>query len=204
MNDSAMIDLSESTAFNKGSHRECYIHPDNKNLCIKVVFDTEHRKRAASREKKYYHHLQKRDISWNMVPKCYGEVDTSKGLGVVFDLITDHDGQVSKTLTYYFESGELTGEGIKKLIDLMAQLKQYLLEQRIFGRFAPRNIVCQKDESGISKLVVVDNLGNTEFIPVSNYFGFLKRQRINREWDRFIGRAKNEFVSNTQLVELLK
>ena len=197
-----MIELTESDVFGKGNHRICYRHPDDKDLCIKVVFDPTLLKREAVREENYYRHLQKRKISWDMVSKYHGKFETTMGVGAVFDLITDHDGQVSKTMTHYVDSNESTDAELEKVADLLVQLQAYLIKQRIFARLAPRNIVFQKDETGISNAFIIDNIGNTEFIPLGNYFAFIKRKKVTREWNRFIINTRRDFSTRTKFIEL--
>ena len=77
----------------KGLHRECFIHPEDINKCIKVVVNGN--QQETEREQSYYKFLQKKKIAWDMLPKFYGNIETNMGLGAVFDLIRDHNGQVS-------------------------------------------------------------------------------------------------------------
>ena len=52
-----MVTLDKSNLAGKGLHRECYKHPENENLCIKV---TVHGNNIETlREMKYYKHLEK-------------------------------------------------------------------------------------------------------------------------------------------------
>ena len=50
---------------------------------------------------KYYQHLQNRGASFKHVARFQGEQNTNKGNAVVFELIKDYDGKISKTLQYY-------------------------------------------------------------------------------------------------------
>jgi len=181
-----MINIDKSSLIGKGNHREVYRHPENDNLCIKVVVDGSSESRQELREKSYYKHLENRGASWDMIPKYYGEIMTNLGMGSVFDLVSDHDGSVSKTLEYYTASNEITEEHYDSLKDSCYLLKDYLLKNRIITKtIAARNIVCQKNESGIFKLSLIDNIGNLDLIPLSNYIRILAKLKINRRWERF-------------------
>jgi len=95
------------------------------------------------REKQYYRHLQKRGISWDMIPRYYGDAETNLGLGSVFDLISDHDLTVSKSLEYYLSSEEQTEKCYESLSESLHLLKKYLLDNNIVTMdLKPYNILC--------------------------------------------------------------
>lgn len=199
-----MINIDESYLVGKGHHRKVYRHPENDKLCIKVVFDGNHESSEIESEKSYYRHLQKRGISWEMLPVYHGDVTTNLGQGTVFDLVTDTNNEVSKTLVYYFSSSERINAHFDELIIALNLFKQYLLEQRIITKgLAPRNIVCQLIDSTAFKLHIVDNIGNSEFIPISNYIAFRAHKKINKKWIRFKQKLLIESPENTDLKRLI-
>jgi hypothetical protein len=179
-----MINLDPSTIVGKGLHRECYVHPENKDLCIKIVVAGDHKE--SQREQKYYRLLQKRNIPWEILPEFYGVVETNLGSGAVFDLIRDFDGEISKTLQYYLASGdkpEAYDLGLLKAIDL---LKISLYQHTIITMtLKPKNIVYKKITPEKGRLIIVDNIGNSDFIPICNYNTFLARIKISRKWRKF-------------------
>ncbi len=198
-----MINLDKADMFAKGHHRECYIHPENNNLCIKITVDKNLNARQTQREKKYYRYLEKRNISWDMIPRYYGDIMTNRGVGSVFDLISDHDGSVSKTLSYYISSNKVTEENYSSIENLLCLLKGYLIEQRIITSMGHRNIVCQRNKSEISRLFIVDNIGNPDFIPLCNHNNFLAKKKIYRRWKRFEDDILNDYPHNEALKRML-
>ena len=135
-----------------------------------------------------------------MLPAYHGDLETSLGMASVFDLISDTDGSTSRTLGYYLQSEELTQQNYEGLLSSLSQLKNYLLSQKIIVRgLAHRNIVCQRNETGIFRLAIVDNIGNSEFIPISNYIDFLAERKIHKKWKRFEKRQLEEFTENSAL-----
>ncbi len=199
-----MITLDKSELIGKGHHREVYRHPDKHNLCIKIIVDGDTNLRQEKREIAYYKHLEKRDISWEMLSRYYEDVETNLGTGSVYDLILDHDGSVSKTMGYYIASNEITEKNYDGLSKSLYQLKGYLLKNRIITMtLAHRNIVCQRDETGIKKLFVIDNIGNSDFIPIATYIKRLSEIKIERRWKRFEDRLLNKKTQNKALQRLL-
>jgi len=192
-----MITLDNCSFIGIGVHRKCFRHPNKDNLCIKVLVSNNTKECVC--EKKYYRHLERRVISWAMIPRYFGEIETNLGIGSIFELIIDHDGTVSKTLDDYLSSEETTKEYCFDLINSLYLLRRYLLQCRIITmNLNPRNIACQKSKSGIV-LYVVDNLGNTEFIPISSWSNYLARIKIERKW-RHINLRREFFFPFNQIV----
>lgn len=195
-----MINLDESGLVGRGFHRSCYRHPEDSRLCIKVL-DGDHQKEA-DREIAYYRQLERKGVTWEMLARYHGSIETNLGLGQVFDLITDPNGETAKTLEYYMKSQELSGNHVldsdnssdkQKLILSLQKLKRYLLNNKIITtEIKPRNIVCQRFGGQEFRAVIVDDIGNTEFIPFSSYIGFFAKAKINRKWERFERLLKNE------------
>jgi hypothetical protein len=197
-----MININREDFIGKGSHKECYKHPEDNNLCIKISFPDHYKE--IQREKDYYKHLEKRRISWEMIPRYYGDIETNLGVGSVYDLIMDHDNTASKSLEYYLSSKEKTEKYYDDLLNALYLLKEYLLKNKIITmNLDPSNILCQINESGISKLVLVDNVCNTEFIPVSNYSNYFATLKISRKWKRFERSLLYKYNNNKALHDMM-
>ena len=169
----------------KGFHRECYVHPDNERLCIKVVVNGDDKE--VRREQAYYHFLQKRDIAWDMLPKFHGEVETNLGPGAVFDLIRDADGQVSRTLQQCIDAESIAVLNRQGLQQSLQRLREYLLAENIITMtIKPKNIAYQQRDNQSSVCILIDNIGNSDFIPISSYSRFFGRRKIMRKWARFM------------------
>lgn len=187
-----MLKMNDQDYIGKGIHRKCYVHPEDKRKCIKVVY-FDHDKEGL-REEAYYRHLEKRSISWEMIPKFYGEVDTDLGKGAVFDLVCDHDGTPAKNLLHFLNLDDLSNRDIAALQAALSRLKDYMIKQRVFTReIDPRNISCSVLGSGEFHLYLVDNLDNTDAIPVANYIPLLARKKVERKWKRFVHKMRTQF-----------
>ncbi len=110
----AVIELSSSLLFGRGHYRECYIHPLRHDLCVKIF-----RKQNKSKQKRqirYYRYLEQRNISWEMMPRFHGIVDTNLGPGMVFDLIRDYDDEISKPLNFFLTDPDIIKENYHELL----------------------------------------------------------------------------------------
>jgi hypothetical protein len=179
-----MLTLESSALIGSGLRRECYFHPEDVNKCIKVVVSGDHKE--TRREQSYYRLLEKRNISWKMLARFYGNVDTNLGEGAVFDLIRDFNGKISKTLEHYISAHSETDPISQYLRRALPQLKQYLLKWKIVTMsLKPQNIVYKRTHESKGFLVVIDNIGNSDFIPICNYVDWMAIQKIHRKWQRF-------------------
>ncbi len=176
-----MLELNSKLFFAEGDDRKCYVHPEDDKLCIKILHDNIDYK-VQKREVAYYNLLKKKKISWDMLSKYYGEIDTNFGRGVVFEFIRDYDGDVSKTLDFYFsKEDKLSIELAYKL----EKLKNYLYEEGIvFRDLITQNIVVKKESNYKYKLVVIDGIGHNDFFPFVNYGKYFARRKIVRQWNR--------------------
>ncbi len=196
-----MIKIDQSDFIGKGCHRECYRHPENENFCFKIVVSGNDEVR---REKKYYEFIKKRNVSWEMIPQYHGDIETSMGLGSVFDLVCDHTGEVSRTLEYYFSSSERTEEDYNGLSNALHLLKDYLLQQRIITtKLHPQNIVYKKMIHQGSRLFVVDSIGNSDLVPICSYSNYFGRKKILRKWRYFEKSMLKNYKHNKVLHRML-
>ncbi len=121
-----------------------------------------------------------------MLPKYYGDIETNLGAGSIFYLIQNYNGDISKSLKYYLYSNEELEKHRYSISIAMLSLKKYLLEQHVITRnLLPENIVCQKVNQNDFRLFVIDNIGNSDFIPICTYSKFFARMKIKRKWRRF-------------------
>ena len=66
---------------------------------------------------------------------------------------------------------------------------ELLLKNIVFSDLAPGNLALRLDADGsITQLVMIDGFGSTEFIPISKYFSFFGRSKIQRRWKKFLSR----------------
>ncbi|OUS09451.1 hypothetical protein A9Q89_13140 [Gammaproteobacteria bacterium 53_120_T64] len=179
-----MILLNASHFVGKGLHRECYIHPDNDQLCVKVVVAGD--LSESKREQSYYKRLQKRGISWDILPRFHGQIETNMGAGAVFDLIRDVDGEVSKTLEYYLSCEHLESTENPGISQAISIFKQALYRQSIITMtLSPKNIMYKKTGPHEGRLILIDNIGNSDFIPICSYIDSLAKKKITRKLLRF-------------------
>ena len=186
MSSNQVIELNDELLISQGRNRKCYQHPENRNWCIKVLHDDSPLK-TQQRETRYFKQLERRGVSWEMVVPLLAEVKTNLGDGVVFELLRDVDGNISRTLDYYIRQDIPTLN--EWIITEVEHLKQYLLDENIvFRDLNPLNILVQENQKDSRRLMVVDGIGHNDYIPLCDFNKAYGRNKIKRTWNRKLNR----------------
>ncbi|MBT5927247.1 MAG: hypothetical protein HOH33_11570 [Verrucomicrobia bacterium] len=196
-----MLDLKHLKPFAVGGTRRCYVHPDHSERCVKVLRPdrTPEARRALAKgwrrfrglngyddqwkELKTYRFLEakKNPKIWEHVPRYFGTVETDQGLGIVTEIFRNHDGAYPGNLEQVLPNG--LNQGISAAVE---EFKTWLREVLFLSRdLLPHNIIAVEFAHGQYRLVIVDGIGNSEFIPVSDWIQFLARQKIERKIRKF-------------------
>jgi hypothetical protein len=176
-----MLQLTPDLYLGKGRTRECYIHPEDPSKCVKVDY---HDKgcRQTLKEAKYYEKLKriKPGLVYDFIPHFHGMVETNLGMAGVFDIVRDHDGQVSSTLAQNLKDGTVARERRiwEKALD---QFLARLMETGVILRdLNPGNLTARRQPDGSVQLVAIDGIGHRDFIPLCDYFLRIARRKLKR------------------------
>ena len=202
-----MINLEGVRPFAEGGNRFCYIHPDNKNLCLKISkpevvkkmrsnapwykklrseqsFDDNFREENAYQQRAIKKNPKK---IWRHLARWHEFVETSKGLASCTELITNNDEVALNLEEYLFSKGRTSEINIA-----LKEFEMFLKETKLLTKnIIPHNLAVKENDSGLT-LKIIDGLGCMSFIPlpeISNAFAkrYIKRRielmysRI--EWD---------------------
>ncbi|MBA6411526.1 hypothetical protein H2508_00130 [Parahaliea sp. F7430] len=190
-----MLSLDNAIVLGKGLHRICFQHPNDAALCVKIVYNGN--LQESEREQTYYQILQRRLKDWSLIPRFHGTRLTSKGMGAIFDRIHDSDGSTSKTLQHYLDDNNLSHGEQDEILQSLERLYRYQLDNAVVSmNLKPANIAYQKTSTG-NHCVIIDNLGNSDWIPLATHCAPFARLKIKRKWQRF-----ERFFSHTPLQRL--
>lgn len=192
-----MITLCTQEPLFIGGTRFVYQHPEDPGRCIKVL--RPERTGAARRARKrgwkrwlppsafddqlkeiraYEALLARRDSrQWDYVPEYFGTVQTDAGIGIVTRLWRNADGSWPENLE------RLLPRGLDPA--LHAALQQFaagMLARRILSRdLLPHNMIAVHQGTAQPRILLVDGIGNAEFIPVSSWSEQAARAKVRRK-----------------------
>lgn len=203
-----MIDLSHSEPFASGGNRLCFRHPQDPNLCVKVMrpgrtaellarapwykrwrgekyFDDNLRELEGYSQRALQRPLYHQgEVLWRHLPRWYGIQETSLGPGAVTDMIFDSEGEPAPTLRQY-----LNRHGLDRAVRASLQrFADWLLQHRVLTKNLIAHNLVLREERGQLELYLIDGLGSAAALPlpeISNYFAerYIRR-RIERMWLR--------------------
>ncbi|MFO7936265.1 MAG: YrbL family protein [Kiritimatiellia bacterium] len=206
-----MIELKHIKWLDQGANRVCYIHPDDPGKVLKIIKPwkrAELKRRIApfykrfrsvrcfddnQQELKALRLLEKKKNASRHFPKCYGMVDTDLGQALCLEYVCSgwKEGE-ALSLEKYLHANGFTPEIMKALDDLFGFLYENIIITRDMRCF---NIMVRYVDDKIN-LVIVDGLGNSEFIPVSNFIPAVGRLKIQRKFNRFKNRLDRIIGNN--------
>ncbi|WP_072682429.1 YrbL family protein [Arcobacter sp. LA11] len=190
---SELINLDENMFLGKGRERAGYIHPIDNSKVIKIVHAKNENLRQNELEYSYMQYLEKNNIPFTHITKCYGKTITNLGEGYVFDIVRDFNGKVSKSFKKMVLKGKLSKKKEKKLIK---ELKDYIFENNIlFVDIALSNILCQRIKKKKYKLILTDGIGGKRPGLKSKLYQYSKlftRYKVVKQWDKFIDKYNRE------------
>ena len=115
------------------------------------------------------------------LPQHYGFVETDLGLGLVLDLMRDFDGEISMSLREWIS----TGNSISKIESAFQEFGGFMRAHAILTRdILDHNIVVVRESEQKLRLVMIDGIGYSAFIPVAAWFSSISRRRIKRKLDK--------------------
>ena len=202
-----MINLEGVRPFAEGGNRVCYVHPDNKNLCLKITkpevvkkmrsnapwykklrseksFDDNFREERAYQQRAVKENPQK---IWRHLARWHEFVETSKGLASCTELITNNDKVALNLEEYLFSKGRNSEINIA-----LKEFEMFLKETKLLTKnIIPHNLAVKENDSGLT-LKIIDGLGCISFIPLPEISDAFAKRYIKRrielmysriEWD---------------------
>lgn len=183
-----MIKIKETDYIGKGNFQKCYMHPENKNLCIKIKIDENCKNIRVERELLYYEKIQSKKlkkIDYSFFAKYHGAVKTNLGEGFIYELIRDEvTNKVSKTLFDYLEMKN-SPISDKVFVSELKKLKRAMIANDIIARdLTGKNICCKILSNNTIQLIIIDGIGHNEFFPFVDWFSFAAKIKINRVYKK--------------------
>lgn len=200
-----IMSLEGRTPFAVGGTRLCFVHPHDASKCVKVLRQDrtpQERRKLTTGIKKYrslkhwddqskeliaYHQLLNRNTAtvWQHIPEFFGSVETDLGLGIITRVFRNFDGEFPRNLEQEVPLGDDT-----ILNAGLSEFKHWLRQELIVTRdLLPHNIIVVRDSAEHCRLMIVDGLGNSEWIPVSTWFRSFARRKVERKIAKFNGRV---------------
>lgn len=142
-----------------GGSRDCFAHPDDPRLCIKVAKSARGAK-ASAREARYLARVERRfpDADLARLPRYRGRVATDRGPGWVQDRVTDASGRPSPTLLAALDVEALARDP-ERWRRGVEEFRRWALALPVLLRDLAATNVCARTAEG----------GDLELVPIDGY-----------------------------------
>ena len=186
------IFLTDDLFLGVGNHKTVYAHPTDKALCIKILHTPDDP--DFIKESRYRKVLGSRAEKMTLLTKFFGEVETSKGKGYLFERVLDFDGKISQTMFNVLDDTVAD----KKLLPATEKLlldfkKTYFDEKFLLAGVDPDNYLVQRISPTERRVRIIDNIGIATFIPLPYYFDYFALKRAKKYWLRFVEQMRAEY-----------
>ncbi len=206
MHNKEILKLDDTLLYGQGSHKKCFLHPHNKNLCIKIAYN-EGGQKDLIREINYIDVLKRRHKDYSILPKYFGKVNTNLGTGYVFEIIRDYNNGRTQTLEDFITDLNLFSQNYSLIVRLLKELKEKLYKNEIITMVLfPENILFQKTDENTYRVRIVNDMGSAVLIPLEYHFKYFAHTKILRRWKMFLDVLRNKYASHLseKLIEEIK
>lgn len=139
-----------------GNDRNCWRLANDSSLCIKIAKPEQERPQNDI-DYHYAKHLAKKGIQSVHMPKIYGWLLTDKGVGLVSDLIQDHNGEPSQQILTAIKANKISVSLAKQIVD---EAFAWLIDKKvILADYGINNLLVQNYAPNKYRIVIVDGLG---------------------------------------------
>ena len=177
----------------KGNLRLVYEHPDDRSLLVKVMRPdaVESRYRSSVRKRRFgeyvlfvreiHEYLAAHAAAGVDVPFAQvitGTVETDLGLGLVTVAVRGPDGRLAPTLADLIDHGNYTPEAQAAFEEF---IRGMLACDMVLSDLHERNLVYAHEEGKPRRFVMIDGIGDSNFLPVKTWFPSInRRSKISR------------------------
>lgn len=175
------IILTDDLFLGTGMHKTVYAHPTDPQFCIKILHHTPDP--DFEREMRYRKAIGKRADSLTMLTKYFGEIETNKGGGYLYERVINFDGTNSKTLLALCEETGLDKKNLPLLEKILLDFKRvYFAENIPLAGIDADNYLVQKTAPDEYRVRIIDNIGTSAIIPLAYYFDVFAKKRAAKYW----------------------
>jgi hypothetical protein len=209
MSDDRILAVDDSNLIASGTRRKIYQHPEDENKILKIFWEDQMpaRRRALlwygrfksllrfdDNENDYLQYrraMKHAPRPLDGIYTIFGYAETTQGRALVGEHVRNANGETSATLLSYLQD-----HGPSRIFPLVDGLFEELAAHHVVARDPHlENILVRELESDALQLVIIDGLGDPNFIPLATISKTLNRKKLMRKKQTLI-RKLNAFATN--------
>ena len=188
------IILTDELFLGDGNHKIVYAHPTDKNLCVKLLRTPDDPDFA--KEMRYRKALGDRANSMTLLTKYFGQVETNRGDGYLFERVIDFDGKSSPTMLNVLADTVVYRDRLPATEELLLDFKRaYFDEKFLLAGVDPDNYLVQQISPTERRVRIIDNIGIATFVPLAYWFDAFAVKRAKKYWRRFVDLMRTDYAN---------
>ena len=193
-----MTKIDRKLFIGDGTERDCFIHPERPDLCLKISRPGTGTKQHDN-DVRLYAKLAKRGTDvWRHIARFVGTVETDAGEALLFETVRDEGGAVSKSLLHYLRNDPDAID--EAMFEALKRLERFLFRHHIILKDpSPSNLLYRRDEEGRGEFVIIDGIGPS--LPNMGPLNRLVEMKVARQWRKVIDRMRKETADHPVLPE---
>ncbi len=204
MSGDSILAIDDSMLVDAGTRRKIYRHPEDDNKILKVFWEDQMPARRRARlwygrfkslrryDDNELDYLQYRRAMKHApgplgcIYTIFGYAETTQGRALVGEYVRNADGATSVTLRRFLQD-----HGPSKIFPLVDDLFEELAANHVVTKDPHlENILVRELEGGALRLVIIDGLGDPNFIPFATLSKRLNRKKLMRKKQTLIRKAQ--------------
>ena len=187
------IILTDELFLGDGNHKIVYAHPTDKHLCVKLLRTPDDPDFA--KEMRYRKALGDRANSMTLLTKYFGQVETNRGDGYLFERVIDFDGKSSPTMLNVLADTFVYRDRLPETEKLLLDFKRtYFAEKFLLAGVDPDNYLVQRISPTQRRVRIIDNIGIATFVPLAYWFDTFAVKRAKKYWQRFVDLMRTDYA----------
>ncbi len=187
-----MIDLAQATLLASGNGRDCFIHPRDPGLVLKVPRTTGDDRRQNDAERLYFSDLVRRGVPFHHLPRFHGEIETDRGAGLVYERLVDADGGQPVRLADGVRIGLVTYD---EALRLLGVLRAYLLGYSIALADGGCHNLLLVHRDGGWRVMAIDGIGARRYglrLWLYRHLPWMARYKTRRQWPKVLANLRHD------------
>lgn len=187
----------------RGSNKIVYCHKEHPDRCLKICL--KNKATTTIKEIEYFKFLKKRQIQASFIPEFYGAFEGDNYIGLEQESFTDkQNGGQYDSVRFLSDCICDPASNLEEIMQMLDALKNEMIQSNVIVSDLHGRNIFRIVKGQCIRLVIIDGYGSPEAFPLPQYFRFLGKMKIERQWKKLMRRLQPVFHKRLQAENLGK
>lgn len=187
----------KGTELGRGSNKIVYCHKEHPNRCLKIC--PKNKASTTIKEIEYFNFLKKHKIQASFIPEFYGAFECDKYIGLEQEsFIEKQNGGQYDSVRFLTDCICDPASNLAEIMRMLDALKNEMIQSNVIVSDLHGRNIFRIEKCQCVRLVIIDGYGSPEIVPLPQYFRFLGKMKIERQWKKLMKRLEPVFNKRLQ------